>query len=80
MNLNQKGMDALLGMASKKFGTTPENLKSDIQKGNLDNVMKGMNTAESQKLKQALSDKDMMNKVMNSPEAQALIKKLSGQK
>jgi len=80
MNLNQKGMDALLGMASKKFGTKPQDLKNDLQKGDLSKVMKGMNSAESQKLQQALSNKDMMNKVLNSPEAQALIKKLSGQK
>lgn len=80
MKFNQKGMDALLNLASKKFGTTPENLKEDLEKGKLDGVFKGMNTSEKQKLQETLSNKEMLNKVMNSPEAQNLIKKLSGQK
>lgn len=80
MNMNQKGMDALLGMASKKFGTSAQNLKSDLEKGDLSNVMKKMNPNESKKLQETLSNKDMLNKVMNSPEAQALMKKLSGKK
>lgn len=80
MNLNQKGMDALLGMASKKVGTSPQNLKNDLEKGNLDNVMKGMNPSDSKKLKETLSNKQMMDKIMNSPEAQALMKKFSDKK
>ncbi len=80
MDINNKGVDALLNMASKKFGTTPDKLRNNLQSGDLSQVMKGMDSSDSEKLQQALSSPDMMKKVMNSPEAQALIKKLSGQK
>ena len=78
--MNQKSMDALLNMVSKKMGTTPDKLKNDIQSGNLNQLTNGMSQEESAKLKQVLSNKELTEKIASSPEAQALIKKLSGNK
>ena len=38
MNFNQKGMDALLNMASKKMGTSADDLKNTIQSGNIEKL------------------------------------------
>lgn len=78
--MNQKALDLLLQMASKKVGTTPENLKSNLEKGDLSQVMGSMSTEDSQKLKNVLENKELTQKIISSPEAQELIKKLSGNK
>ncbi len=80
MNMNQKGMDILLNMVSKKVGSSPEELKSNIQQGNFNQLTQGMSQEESQKLMQALSNKEMTEKILSSPEAQEIMKKLSGKK
>jgi len=76
--MNQKNLDALLSMTSKKFGTTPDELKKSLQNGNLDSVMKGMRPEDSASLQKALSDKNLINKIMSTPEAQELMKKMAG--
>ncbi len=78
MNISPKGMDALINMVSKKMGTSSDSLKKDLQSGNIDNLTKGMNNNDAQKLKEALSNKELTQKVMSSPEAQALMRKLQG--
>lgn len=78
--MNNKNFEALLNMASKKFGTTPENLRQSLEKGDLSSIMQGMDRNESDKLSQAMSNPDQMKKALSSPEAQALMKKLSGKK
>ena len=62
------------------MGTTPESLKKDIQSGNLSQLTKGMSDDEKAKLNQALSNKEMTEKILSSPEAQDIIKKLSNKK
>ncbi len=77
MNMNQKGMDALLSMASKKMGTSSDDLKKTIQSGNIEKLTQGMNKQDSDKLKQVLNNQELTQKIMNSPEAQDLRRKFS---
>lgn len=79
MKLNPKQADALLKMVSKKVGTSPDELKKDLEKGDLRKLTQGMSEEESQKLQQTISNKALMEKVFSSPEAQDLIRKLSSQ-
>ena len=78
MNMSPKGMDALINLVSKKMGTSSESLKKDLQSGDISNLTKGMNNDDAQKLKEALSNKELTQKIMSSPEAQELMKKLQG--
>lgn len=80
MNMNQKNLDALLSMASKKMGSSPDELKKNLQNGDINQLTKGMSAEDSTSFKKALSDKNLINKVMSSPEAQSIMKKLSGSK
>ena len=77
MNKNNKALDAMLGVVSKKLGTSPEALKSNLESGNVDNVMQGMSKEDAEKLRLALNNKTLQEKIMNSPEAQDLMRKLS---
>ncbi len=80
MNMNQKNLDALLNLASKKFGTTPDELKKNLQNGDIGQVIQGMSKEDSQKLQEALNNKKLTEKILGSPEAQELMKKLSDKK
>ena len=77
MNLNKKGMDALLNLACKGCGATPDSLKKDLEKGDYSNLMNNMDSSQSQKLKEVLSNPALTKKIMSSPQAQELNKKLS---
>lgn len=77
MNKNNKALDAMLGVVSKKLGTSPDKLKSNLESGNVDNVIQGMNKEDADKLRNALNNKTLQEKIMNSPEAQDLMRKLS---
>ena len=73
-----KDIQPLLSEAAKKLGIPPEQLAAHLQKGDLSRAMQNMPPSQQQMLKKTLSDKNACERLMNSPQAQALIKKLSG--
>lgn len=75
-NYSEKQINDLLAMASKKMGTDPDNLRRKLENGKLDDFVKSTNAKGSDQLKQALSNPEMAKKILNTPAAQALIKKL----
>lgn len=79
-NNSSKAMQELLKAASKQLGTTPDALKSQFSQGNYQSAMSSMSKEDAAKLQAALSDKQMCQRVLNSPQAQAIYKKLSGGK
>lgn len=46
-----------------------------VKKGNLDSVMKKLKPEDAKKLNEVLGNKELQEKLLNSPQAQALIKK-----
>ncbi|NLZ45651.1 MAG: hypothetical protein GX896_03060 [Clostridiales bacterium] len=76
MKMNQNQLNALLKMASKKLGTTPEELQNQLQNGNFQNALNNMPQKDSQKLQQALNNPQMAEKMLSTPQAQAIYKKL----
>lgn len=74
---NQKQYEALLKIAGQKLGTTPENLKNQIENGTFDSAVKNMNQQQAMIFKQAISDPKFAEKILSSPQAQQLYKKLS---
>lgn len=76
--MNPKAMQQLMDMAAKKLGTTPEVLQKQLQNGVYDKAMEGMPQNDAMMLKQALSNPGTAEKVLSSPQAQAIFKKLQG--
>lgn len=76
MNINPNQLDALLKIAGKKLGTTPERLKSQLESGKFDNAMGNMSQSQSEMFKKALSDPEFAKKLLSTPQAQELYKKL----
>lgn len=80
LNDNNYDVNKLLKSVSDKLGKSPEELKKATTSGNIENLLGGLNQNDAQKIKKILSDKDVANKILATPQAQNLIKKLLGDK
>ncbi|MBE6855106.1 MAG: hypothetical protein E7501_05625 [Ruminococcus sp.] len=73
-------LDPLLQTVSKKLGIPPEQLRSELEQGKFDSALSKMNPNDASKLKQAISNPKLVEKLMSSQQAQALYQKLTGTK
>ena len=64
---DNKKVNKLLGEVSKKYGISKEQLESAAQSGNIENLLKNTNPNQSKQ------------KLLQSPQAQALMKLLGGE-
>lgn len=75
-NINNK--KALLDAAAKKLGVSADVLERQLRDGTFEKALRNMPSAEAAMLTKALSDKAACERILSSPQAQALYKKLSG--
>lgn len=75
---NQNELNAMLASLSKQLGTTPQNLKKSAQNGQLDQMLQKLNAKDTEKLQSVLQNPEAANQLLNSPQAQQLIKLLMG--
>lgn len=73
-----ENLQNLINTASQRLGTTPDNLKQASQQGNVQNLLNQLDSEQAKKVQQVLNDKEASQKLLNSPQAQALLKKLMG--
>lgn len=76
--LNNSEINNLLKGLSEKLDTPPEQLKENFEKGNLNSILNKMNSNQANRIKKILDNKEQSEKILKSPQAQALIKKLMG--
>ena len=55
--------DNLIEAASKKLGTSPENLKKSLEKGDMKALAAGLSKADKEKLRAVLSNEELMKKL-----------------
>ncbi len=72
---SQAQLNMLLKMAGKKLGTDPETLRKALENGNADALLK-QSKGRNDQLKQVLSNPELASKLMDSPQAKELLKKL----
>lgn len=75
-NIDSKKMAALLSIASKKLGTSPDALKAQLESGSFDKALGNLPQGQQSKLKQALSNPKTAEKLLSTPQAQEIYKKL----
>ena len=56
-----------------------EQLESAAQSGNIENLLKNTNPNQSKQIESVLSDPEKAKKLLQSPQAQALMKLLGGE-
>ena len=76
---DNKKVNKLLGEVSKKYGISKEQLESAAQSGNIENLLKNTNPSQSKQIESVLSDPEKAKKLLQSAQAQALMKLLSGE-
>ncbi|WMJ24404.1 hypothetical protein RBG61_06975 [Paludicola sp. MB14-C6] len=70
-NQNNNNVNDLLNQAKQQTGIDPESLKN----GNLDNIISKMKPQDAAKFKEILSNPQLMQQMLSSPQAQLLMKK-----
>lgn len=73
-------MNKLISELSKKLGVSENNIKNAVQNGNVDNILKSSNTSQAKQVESILSDPEKTKKLLNSPQAKALMKLLGEDK
>ena len=76
--INNSEINNLLNGLSERLNTTPEQLRDNLEKGNLDSVVSKMSSGQAKRLQKILDNPEQSEKILNSPQAQAIIKKLMG--
>lgn len=58
--------DKLIEAASKKLGTSPENLKQTLEKGDMKALAAGLSKSDKEKLRAVLSNEELMKKLKSA--------------
>ena len=69
--------DGLLGQLSERLGLSERQLKSAAQSGDVDAMLKNAEGADAGRVREILGDPEKTKRLLNSPQAQALIKILN---
>lgn len=76
--LNKSEIQGLVSGLSQRLNTPPEQILSNIENGNLSSIVNKMNSSQAQKLQSILNDPEQSQRVLNTPQAKAILKKLMG--
>ena len=77
-NFDENKVNALLGAVSQKIGVSSDQLRKELAEGKFDSALASMNKNDASKLQRVMNDPKLIEKMMSTPQAQALYKKLSG--
>ena len=77
-NNSNENLNNLINQASKHLGVDPSKLKESAKSGNVSDVLKNLDPKDAKKIQNVVSDKNAANKLLSTPQAKALLKKILG--
>ncbi len=77
-SIDQNKLNGLLSVVSRKIGVPPEQLRNELKAGKFASALSAMNSNDAAKFRRAVNDPKLVEKLMSTPQAKALYKKLSG--
>ncbi|MDD6175881.1 MAG: hypothetical protein PUC59_09010 [Firmicutes bacterium] len=77
---NPQELEAMIRSVASQLGTDPESIRSSVQGGSPDNLLKKLSPKDAAMLQQALSDKETTARILATPQAQEIIRKLMERK
>lgn len=80
MTEKDKQIENILNSLAQKLGENPKEIKKNAQKGEVGSLLNKMDSKQASKVQEILNDKEKTERLLNTPQAQALIKKLMGDK
>lgn len=75
---NNEQINSLVDMLAQRLNADSTQVRTALEKGKLDKVLQHMDQKQAQKISDILSDPEQAKKVLSTPQAQAIIKKLMG--
>lgn len=72
---NNNSINDLIHQAGMKTGINPDNIKQNIDSGKLDDLVSKMSPNDAAKFKQLMANPAMAQQMLNTPQAQMLIKR-----
>lgn len=75
MNNQNQNLNDLLNQASQKTGMDINNLKNNINNGQLNSLISKMKPNDAARFQEALNNPQLAQQMLSSPQAQMLIKK-----
>lgn len=79
-NYNSQNLGELIGRASEKIGTSPQNLKQQIDSGKVDDIIRKLPPKQAENFKNILNNPEMAKKLMETPQAKMIMKQFFHQK
>ncbi|MGI5959562.1 MAG: hypothetical protein ACOX60_09125 [Massiliimalia sp.] len=79
-NLNPKAMNELIAQASKHIGTSPDQLRKQVENGKLEDIMKKLSPQQAQNFQNILNHPELAKRLMETPQAKAMMQKFFSQK
>lgn len=73
-----ENINELIYQLSQKIGTSPEQLSSAADRGELGSILSSSQNPQARQAADILSDPEQTKKLLESPQAQALMKMLGG--
>ncbi len=77
-NLSQKQMELLMSLASKKMGKNPEQMRQQLQSGDLQGLLGGLPQGQQQRIQQLMNDPAAIQQLISNPKVQQLLQGLMG--
>ncbi|HAN44668.1 MAG TPA: hypothetical protein DCP97_04680 [Ruminococcaceae bacterium] len=79
-NLSNEQINQLLNMAASKLGKDPQELRSQLEQGAFDNVINGLNSSQSNQIRNLLNNPKALEMMLNNPQVKQLLTQLMGGK
>lgn len=70
-------MEKMIELASKKLGISSEKLKHSLETGSVEDMLGNMRKEDAEKLKSVMNNPSVKEKLLKSPEAANIIKKMN---
>lgn len=80
MNLSPDKMDALLKIASQKLGKNPDDLKNQLEQGNLNNVIGGLDPKLQSQITSIANNPKAIEAMLQNPGVASMLSGLMGGK
>lgn len=73
----ENNLNKVLSSLSRQLGIPEEQIKNSAQNGNIEEILKNADSNKSKKISELLNDPEKTKKLLNSPQAQSLMKLLN---
>lgn len=73
---DNKNMNKLINELSKKLGVSSDKIQSAAENGNVNEILKSSDSSNARKMEDILKDPQKTKEILNSPQAQKLLKML----